>query len=48
MTRRPRDRPPLDPIGLSREDAAAFISVSPQFFTSLVDLGGHAEAEGPR
>lgn len=36
---RPKVLLPLDPIGLSREEAAAFIAVSPAFFSQLVELG---------
>lgn len=41
--RRPR-RLPLEPLGLSREDAAAFIGLSPSKFDELVNDGRMPEA----
>ena len=37
MTRRAEIRCPREPIGLGREEAAAFIGVSPNTFDKLVD-----------
>ena len=34
-----RHRPPLDPRGLSRVDAAAYVGVSPSLFIMMVDDG---------